>query len=114
MKKNLLKEQYARLFKGRPMSNDAKLINEAAVVVAAHDDKRQDEGDGFGASGEVTFKGTYDGFEWTASKDFQMDGSIYTSIYDTQGETVEDDMDAYDEINDAIGEYMEKKRIAAE
>ena len=28
MKKNLLKEQYARLFKGRPMSNDAKLIKE--------------------------------------------------------------------------------------
>jgi hypothetical protein len=28
MKKNLLKEQYARLFKGRPMSDDAKLINE--------------------------------------------------------------------------------------
>ena len=29
MKKNLLKEQYARLFKGKPMSNDASLINEA-------------------------------------------------------------------------------------
>ena len=28
MKKNLLKEQYARLFKGKPMSNDVKLINE--------------------------------------------------------------------------------------
>ena len=28
MKKNLLKEQYARLFKGKPMSNDAKLIKE--------------------------------------------------------------------------------------
>ena len=30
MKKNLLKEQYARLFKGKPMSNDAKLIKENA------------------------------------------------------------------------------------
>jgi hypothetical protein len=28
MKKNMLKEQYARLFKGRPSSNDAKLIKE--------------------------------------------------------------------------------------
>ena len=28
MKKNLLKEQYARLFKGKPMSNDTKLIKE--------------------------------------------------------------------------------------
>ena len=28
MKKNILKEQYARLFKGRVSSNDAKLINE--------------------------------------------------------------------------------------
>ena len=28
MKKNMLKEQYARLFKGRPSSNDASLINE--------------------------------------------------------------------------------------
>lgn len=28
MKKNLLKEQYARLFKGRVSSNDAKLIKE--------------------------------------------------------------------------------------
>ena len=30
MKKNLLKEQYARLFKGKPMSNDTKLIKENA------------------------------------------------------------------------------------
>ena len=28
MKKNLLKEQYARLFKNKPMSNDAKLLRE--------------------------------------------------------------------------------------
>ena len=28
MKKTILKEQYARLFKGRVSSNDAKLINE--------------------------------------------------------------------------------------
>jgi len=31
MKKNLLKEQYARLFKGRISSNDASLINEDRV-----------------------------------------------------------------------------------
>ena len=36
MKKNMLKEQYARLFKGRPSSNDAKLINEAAIKVTDH------------------------------------------------------------------------------
>ena len=30
MKKNLLKEQYARLFKGRVSSNDVKLIKESA------------------------------------------------------------------------------------
>ena len=33
MKKNLLKEQYARLFKGKSMSNDASLINETAIKV---------------------------------------------------------------------------------
>ena len=36
MKKHLLKEQYARLFKGKPMSNDASLITEAAIKVTDH------------------------------------------------------------------------------
>ena len=36
MKTKMLKEQYARLFKGKPMSNDASLINEAAIKVTRH------------------------------------------------------------------------------
>ena len=35
MKKNLLKEQYARLFKGRSSSNDASLITEASITEAS-------------------------------------------------------------------------------
>ena len=112
MKKNILKEQYARLFKGKPMSNDAKLINEANVDVTDHDDAREEDDEGMGMFGEVTYEGTYDGMKWTATQEFLDDGAVFTSVYDAAGENLEDDkIEAYDEIMDAINEYMEEEGI---
>jgi len=116
MKKNLLKEQYARLFKGRVSSNDAKLIKEEAeIMVSDHDDMREEDDEGIGMFGEIEYKGIYDGFNWTATQEFLPDGAVFTSVYDAAGENMEDEnIDAYDEINDAIGEYMEKEGIESE
>ena len=220
MKKNLLKEQYARLFKGKPMSNDASLITEASIKVLKHypnfrdelvfavevngkrfniitgstnrdkweywedmgpnadskrvvstklgpnlfptiekyvkdneyeidrvygmetytgkkasassggplkiygsgpgkievkdhDDMREPSDNDSGFEGELEFEGTWDGEKWTATKEYLGDGAIFTTVYDANGENVEDEsIDAYDEIIDAINDYMEKEGLA--
>ena len=112
MKKKMLKEQYARLFKGRVSSNDASLINEAKVEVTDHNDAREEDVDGTISGGEVTFEGTYGGMKWTATKEFLDDGAVFTSIYDAAGENLEDDqIEAYEDILDGIHEYMEEEGI---
>ena len=208
MKKNLLKEQYARLFKGKPMSNDASLITEAAINVLKHyknsegkltftgevngktfhvitgstnrntweyylnkkqvvstrlgpnlfptiekyvkdnaseinrihgmdsytgggsssgsqigsgpgkievrdhDDMREPSDNDSGFEGELEFEGTYDGEKWTATKEYLGDGAIYTTVYDANGDNVEDEnIDAYEGIIDAINDYMEKENL---
>lgn len=85
----------------------------AEIKVLDYDDMREPSDNDSGYEGEIEYEGTYNGEKWTATQEFLPDGAIFTTVYDANGDNVEDEStDAYDEINDAIGEYMEKEGLA--
>ena len=87
----------------------------AKIEVLDHDDMREEDDEGMGMFGEITYEGTYNGEKWTATQEFLDDGAIFTSVYDAAGKNMEDDREeAYDEIMDAINEYMEEEGLASE
>ena len=83
------------------------------IEVKDHDDMREPSDNDSGYEGELEFEGTWDGEKWTATKEYLGDGAIFTAVYDANGDNVEDkSTDAYDEIIDAINDYMEKEGLA--
>ena len=77
-----------------------------------YDDMREPSDNDTGYEGEIKYEGTYNGEKWTATQEFLPDGAIFTTVYDAAGENMEDrDDDAYDEINDAIGEFMDEEGL---
>ena len=92
-----------------------KAAESAKIEVLDHDDMREEDDEGMGMFGEITYEGTYNGEKWTATQEFLDDGAIFTSVYDAAGKNMEDDREeAYDEIMDAINEYMEEEGLASE
>ena len=73
------------------------------VEVTSHDEPYDDT---------IEFEGTINGKPWTATKEYTQDGAIFTSIYDENDENLQDTDDrAYDDVNAAINDYMEKKNL---
>ena len=104
---------------GRPIKIAPQAAKSAAkaaeIKVLDYDDMREPSDNDTGYEGEIKYEGTYNGEKWTATQEFLPDGAIFTTVYDAAGENMEDRDDAaYDEINDAIGEYMEKEGLASE
>tara|TARA_R110000803_G_scaffold7175_4_gene23099 strand:+ start:209 stop:877 length:669 start_codon:yes stop_codon:yes gene_type:complete len=86
------------------------------IEVKDYDDMRERDPEfESGFEGELEFEGTWDGEKWTATKEYLGDGAIFTTVYDANGDNVEDEsIDAYDEIIDAINDYMEEEGLASE
>ena len=114
-----LQENYRRLFKGRIRSNDSKLLSEAnKVEITDHDDDREemdydDEYDETTYEGELIFTGTINGMKFTAKKEYLDDGAIFTSVHDEDDNNLEDEEfgNMYDDIMDAINDYMEEEGL---
>lgn len=89
-----------------------KAAGSAKIQVLDHDDMRETSDNDSGFEGELTFEGTYNGEKWTATKEYLGDGAIFTSVYDADGENMEDDREeVYEEIIDAINEYIGKEGL---
>ena len=99
MKKNLLKEQYARLFKGRPMSNDAKIIKENLRI-----DKNFKDA--------VSYIYTETGAGNNATDDIVDEmGDFYDDVYDSNDEEL---ITAYDNLRSQVDESPEDQNAAAQ
>ena len=99
MKKNLLKEQYARLFKGKPMSNDAKLIKE---------NLRSDKN----FKDAVSYIYTETGAGNNATDDIVDEmGDFYDDVYDSNDEEL---ITAYDNLRSQVDESPEDQNAAAQ
>ena len=99
MKKNLLKEQYARLFKGRVSSNDVKLIKENLRT-----DKNFKD--------EVSYIYTETGAGNNATDDIVDEmGDFYDDVYDSNDEEL---ITAYDNLRSQVDESPEDQNAAAQ
>ena len=99
MKKNLLKEQYARLFKGKPMSNDTKLIKE---------NLRSDKN----FKDAVSYIYTETGAGNNATDDIVDEmGDFYDDVYDSNDEELITD---YDNLRSQVDESPEDQNAAAQ
>ena len=99
MKKNLLKEQYARLFKGKPMSNDTKLIKE---------NLRSDKN----FKDAVSYIYTETGAGNNATDDIVDEmGDFYDDVYDSNEEEL---ITAYDNLRSQVDESPEDQNAAAQ
>ena len=82
------------------------------IEVKDHDDMREPSDNDSGYEGEVEYEGTWDGEKWSATQEFLGDGAIFTTVYDANDGNVEDEsIDVYDEIIDAINDYMDKEGL---
>ena len=98
-----LGKKYKQLFEGKIRSNDSRLLNEANVRVKSHDQIHDDT---------IEYEGTINGKPWRAEQEQEEPGSFFTSVFDENEESMEEyDQDAYDEVIEAINDYMEKKGI---
>ena len=105
MKKNLLKEQYARLFKGRVSSNDASLITEA-VTKLNHD---------YDDDGDIRINGRVNGNEFEAMVDNYGGGNVYR-FYVKEPSTramalISDTDPLHKELEDAVEAYTKANRL---
>ena len=62
----------------------------------------------------IEFEGTINGKSWTATKEWQQDGAIFTSVYDENDDTLPEDESAYNEVITAINDYMEEEGLEKE
>ena len=99
MKKNLLKEQYARLFKGRVSSNDVKLIKE---------NLRSDKH--FKDAVSYIYTETGAGKNLTDDIVDEM-GDFYDDVYDSNDEEL---ITAYDNLRSQVDESPEDQNAAAQ
>jgi len=99
MKKKLLKEQYARLFKSRVSSNDAKLIKENLRT-----DKNFKDA--------VSYIYTETGAGNNATDDIVDEmGDFYDDVYDSNDEEL---ITAYDNLRSQVDESPEDQNAAAQ
>jgi hypothetical protein len=83
------------------------------IKVKDHDDMRERDPElESGFEGELEFEGTWNGEKWTATKEYLGDGAIFTTVYDANGDNVEDEsIEAYEDIIDAINDYMGEQNL---
>lgn len=82
-------------------TSSSKSTSQSSAEVTDHDEMDD----------TIEFEGTINGKSWTATKEWQQDGAIFTSVYDENDDTLPEDEEAYDEVITAINDYMEKEGV---
>ena len=85
-------------------TSSSKSTSQSSAEVTDHDEMDD----------TIEFEGTINGKSWTATKEWQQDGAIFTSVYDENDDTLPEDESAYNEVITAINDYMEENGLEKE